>query len=586
MCLLGLILLAACSHDDDGDKPLELVKTQFNFSLPFKSAKLMARTRMDGTVVQNGGKEEDFRGMDDVRLLCYSTGSEVPSIDDSKIGNIIEIQTDGNDVITDATEDDMSVCQEISIPVSTSYFGFYARAADAPTTHEEKMKYGVIETVGLGRKSYEDNSSVRFKPVPICTSDAPFGGSAVGQALLDMLNDLMSTTVSVAAPNDKWSTTEDIYLSEAYLRMTQLQALSSEHVQIMLAAINKIVNYEPPYPYDNKAVELGAAITAKIASYCTTVPTAEAATIELKETYQGFPGDIHLPAGAARIKWDAEQGKFVVPDSHAYGPNITVASLNDYVYPMNLQYQIFSDILASDNLVVNSEEDPGTTQQYENWDDLIDKGYSGAAKEVRKTTQSVAMVKQVEYAVGRMALEVRISGDPVYDAKQKSVNVSNGFTLTGFVVGGQREVDYNFQPITGSKTYAIYDSYMTGSPQPVKRHDWTDPSYILGMATEGDQKVNLALELVNLCDDFQGADGVIAHGTTFYLVAQLDPAQDTSSSLNKVFDRDYATQVRLTIKSLASATYGLPNLDIPILSMGVSVNLTWEEGLWYEEVPL
>ena len=588
MSLSGLILLTGCTKGDEGEKPLELVNTQFNFSLPLKKTGMLARTRMDGYVVQESDKEEDFRGMEDVRLLCYDTNS-VPSETASKLGNIIEIKTEGKDVNQEVTEDDYSICQEIRIPVGTSYFGFYAKAQDNVdlSTHENKMKYGIIETVGLGKNSYQDNSTVRFKPVSICTSEGSFGGSAKGQALLDLLNDLMSTTVSVAAPNDKWSTTDNVYLNEAYQRMTQLKALSSEHVQIMLAAINRIINYVPPYPYDNPAEDLAAAITAKIAGYCKEAPTAEAATVELKDEYQGYPDDLHLPTGSARVEWDEEQGKFVVPDTHAYGTNITVSALSDYVYPMNLQYQIFSDILASDNLVVNSEENPGTTQQFDDWDDLIGKGYQGASKSVQITTQSVAMVKQVEYAVGRMALRVRIaSSDVVYDAKNQVVDVSDGFTLKGYLVGGQREVDYNFQPVTGSKTYAIYDSYMTGSTQTVKRHDWTEPSYILGLGTESNQKVNLALELVNNGNDFYGADGVIAHGATFYVVAELDPSQGGTTDLSKIFDRDYATQVNLTIKSLATATYGLPCLDIPILSVAVSVNLSWEEGLWYEEIEL
>lgn len=587
MSLSGLILLTGCSKGDEGEKPLELVNTQFNFSLPLKKAGALARTRMDGDVVQVDESEEKFRGMEEVRLLCYDTNT-VPSETASKLGNIIEIKTEGKDVNQEVTEDDYSICQEIRIPVGTSYFGFYAKAQDDVdlSTHENKMKYGIIETVGLGKNSYQDNSTVRFKPVSICTSDASFGGSAKGQALLDLLNDLMGTTVAVAAPNNLWSTTDNVYLNEAYQRMTQLKALSSEHVQIMLAAINRIINYEPPYPYDNPAGELAAAITAKIAGYCKEAPTAEAATVELKDEYQGYPDDLHLPTGSARVEWDEEQGKFVEPDTHAYGDNITISALSDYVYPMNLQYQIFSDILASDNLVVNSEDNPGTTQQYEDWDDLIDNGYQGASKSVQITTQSVAMVKQVEYAVGRMALRVRMASRYVNDAKNQVVDALGAFTLKGYLVGGQREVDYNFQPVTGSKTYAIYDSYMTGSTQAVKPGDWTEPSYILGLGTESNQKVNLALELVNNGNDFYGADGVIAHGATFYVVAELDPSQGGTTDLSKIFDRDYATQVNLTIKSLATATYGLPCLDIPILTVAVSVNLSWEEGLWFDDIEL
>ena len=60
---------------------------------------------------------------------------------------------------------------------------------------------------------------------------------------------------------------------------------------------------------------------------------------------------------------------------------------------------------------------------------MLDKAYTDATKTVEPTTQSVAMVKQVEYAVGRMALRARISIGTIYDAKGKAVNVSNGFTL-------------------------------------------------------------------------------------------------------------------------------------------------------------
>ena len=580
MSLVGLLLLTGCSKGDDGDQSLPMVKTQFNFSLPFLDAK--ANTRMGGDVVQKDGTEEEFRGMSDVKLFCFNS---TPTQSSSKIGNIIEIKTSGSEVTEEVTQDDYSLCQEISIPVTTSYFGFYARANDAPVTHADKMKYGIIETVGLGRTTYQDNSTIRFKPVSICTSDDPFGGSTKGAALLDLLNDLVSTTASVAAPNDQWATVEDMYLNEAYQRLTALRALSSTHVQILLAAINQILYLEPTDTYGDA---LRARLIEKIASYCTEVPTATSKTITLKADYQGYPEDLHLPTGAARVEWDADQKKFVVPDAHAYGANINIAALDNYVYPMNLQYQVFSDIVASDDLVINTEA--GTpSDQYQDWDDLLEHGYAGAKKQVDQTTMSVAMVKQVEYAVGRIALRLRLapSGN-IYDAKNQIVNVSSGFTLKGYLIGGQREVDYNFQPVAGSKTYAIYDSYLAGGVQQVKRSDYTETDYILGLGTDKNQKINMALELVNDGDNFWGADGMIGHGATFYLVAELDPtgSEKYSTSLNQIFSRDHATQVNLTITSLATATYGLPNLDIPHPLVGVSVNLVWEDGLWYEEIEL
>ena len=98
----------------------------------------------------------------------------------------------------------------------------------------------------------------------------------------------------------------------------------------------------------------------------------------------------------------------------------------------------------------------------------------------------------------------------------------------------------------------------------------------------------MALELVNDSDNFWGADGVIAHGAKFYLVVELDPkiSQYYSTSLDRIFARDHATYVNLTIKSLASATYSLPNLDIPHPTVGISVNLAWDEGLTFDDVDL
>ena len=580
MSLAGLLLLTACSSSDETTRVemkdgVQVVKAQFNFSLPLKKS----TTRMGGDVVQESETEEDFRDMTDVRLLCFDAA---PSESSSMIGGVIEMKTSGREVYDEATENDYSLCQEIKIPLGTSHFGFYARANDAPTTHEQRMKYGVIETVGLGNGSYQDNSDIRFRPVQLCTSDKPLGGSAIGQRLLNMLNELMDITGPEAAPNDKWSTVNNMYLNEAYQRMTQLTTLSSYNVQTMLATINKIASLKDKFP-DNQGMGLADAIVAKIASYCTTAPTPTSETISLKEEYMGFPADLHLPAGAARIMWDDTKSSFVVPEAQDYGNGLSVASINDYVYPMNLQYQIFSDIVASDNMVIKTEE--GTPDnQYEDWESLLEQGYAGASKKVEETTQSVAMVHQVEYAVGRMALRTKLKPYvTIRDANGDAVDTSNGYTLTGYLIGGQREVDYNFQPVAGSRKYAIYDTDINGGPQTVDDSDFTGVNYILGLGTDPNETVRLALELVNDGQAFQGADGVIASGATFYLVVELDPSQATTTNFDKIFDRDFATQVNLTISSLASATYGLPNLDIPHPTVGISVNLTWEDGLTYEE---
>jgi hypothetical protein len=608
MAVLISLVLQGCSKEDAGgiDDSVETVNVRFVFSmLPQQTKK--AKTRMSSDVVQQTGMD---RGIDDARMLCYKG---YPTASSTKIGEMIEFKNHEDEIISsDTTSSEVSEFRQVGVPVGTTHFGFYGTASGYSSTHEDRMKYGVIEVEGLSRTSYHGNSGIRFKPVQICKSEAEFGGSTAGAKLLALLNELMAVTSNEAAPNDRWETANDIYLSDSYKSIIELKTLSSHHVALMLAAVNKVVSHTPE---GSPGRQLADAIKTKIASVCATAPTETSMTADLKEEYLGFPADIHLPVGAARITWDATQKKFIVPDVQAYGKQFDILSLNDYCYPMNLQYQVLSDIVASDSIVsmpTSSEE----TALSEKWKNLIDSLYKGASTVVQQSTQSVAMKQQVNYAVGKLALKTRIAtSDNMYDAKGKLVDVSNGFTLKGYIIGGQREVDYNFQPVAGSKEYAIYDTDLNGGAQQVKRHYFTEENFILGLGTSSDKDIQIALELVNNGNDFQGADGVIMHGATFYLVANLAPKEGQnyiSGSIDQVFCRDKATTVALTIeggypdtdgdgkpdpglddygrvkplKGLATATYGMPRLDVPKPTLGLSVNLSWGDGLWFDDVIL
>ena len=608
MAVLISLVLQGCSKEDAGgiDDSVETVNVRFVFSmLPQQTKK--AKTRMSSDVVQQTGMD---RGIDDARMLCYKG---YPTASSTKIGEMIEFKNHEDDIISsDTTSSEVSEFRQVGVPVGTTHFGFYGTASGYSSTHEDRMKYGVIEVEGLSRTSYHGNSGIRFKPVQICKSEADFGGSTAGAKLLALLNELMAVTSNEAAPNDRWETANDIYLSDSYKSIIELKTLSSHHVALMLAAVNKVVSHTPE---GSPGRQLADAIKTKIASVCATAPTETSMTADLKEEYLGFPADIHLPVGAARITWDTTQKKFIVPDVQAYGKQFDILSLNDYCYPMNLQYQVLSDIVASDSIVsmpTSSEE----TALSEKWKNLIDSLYKGASTVVQQSTQSVAMKQQVNYAVGKLALKTRIAtSDNMYDAKGKLVDVSNGFTLKGYIIGGQREVDYNFQPVAGSKEYAIYDTDLNGGAQQVKRHYFTEENFILGLGTSSDKDIQIALELVNNGNDFQGADGVIMHGATFYLVANLAPKEGQnyiSGSIDQVFCRDKATTVALTIeggypdtdgdgkpdpglddygrvkplKGLATATYGMPRLDVPKPTLGLSVNLSWGDGLWFGDVIL
>lgn len=643
LMVVVLLMLCACSDNDGygGNDDVQTVSAHLTFSLPGRivGTRQKAVTRMTPDVVQEG-KKEAFRGIRDIHLFCYD---QYPTENSTKLGKTIDLNTDKSTELEEASETDYSLTQAIRVPVGTTYFAFYGRADDTPRTHEDRMKYGIIETVGLGR-DYKDNKSIRFRPMAICTSTDSLGGSTAGHNLLNLLNDLVSTTGPEPAPHDKWATVGSPYLNEAYKVLTSLRTLSTFNVQYALGYIWLAANQQSSAGQGN---QLAALIADKIQSCCVWPLNPEKDTLTLKDEYQGFPDDIHLPAGAARMEWNEKTEQFELPDSHDYSKGLDVASINDYAYPMNLQYQVFSDILTSDSIVLvpttestdvptDDPSTPGGTdnpttgpdnpggdsegssgdQQYGSWSDLISDAYGkNAGKIVDPSTQSVAMVDQVEYAVGRLALRTRITNDNCYDAKGQYIDVSKGFTLKGYIVGGQREVNYDFQPVEGSRRYAIYDTNIADTCKEVKRGIWTGFNYILGLGTPSNENIYMALELENNGEAFQGADGMIAHGATFYLVATMDPRKGAGyslGSLDQIFNKDFATRVNLTIlggwkdrdgdgvpdpdldehgnpkppTGLATATYGMPDMEIPHPEIGASVDLSWKEGIFFDGIEL
>ena len=591
--LAMVTILCSCREDSDivPEQPVQTVTAQLNFSMPTTIA---SPTRMVADVVQEGG---NFRGIKDIYLFCFD---QYPTATTTKLGSELTLPST-NDTIVSAS---------LSIPVGTSFFSFYARANDNPQTHADRMHYGTLEVSGLNRSSYTSNANMRFRPVPICTATDVLGGSTRGHALMNLLNDIMTTTVADAAPNDRISTTENGVLNGIYQTLTEFHTLSSQNVEIMLGYINKMVRQ------DNHTIGamLADAVAAKIIAACATPPASTDQVITLRSDLQGFPADIHLPNGAARIQWNATTQLFEVPTTHDYGKGMDYLTVNDYVYPANLQYHVISDIVATDSLVL--EEKIANREKYDSWTKVLDSAYVDATQVVQLSTRSIAMVQQAQYGVGRLSVRARISHDEAYDAVGKSVDVSAGFTLKGIIVCGQHEADFQFKPVAGSHEYAIYDTDLNPGTTSVVRRSFsnTDPmNYILGLETIADQSVFIALELVNNGPDFVGADGIIYHGTTFYLVASMVPSEgeNYSTVLNQIFSRDRNTTVSLTIMpgwpdkdgdgipdpdldehnqpkpicGLATATYGMPRLDAP-QEVGLSVNLSWQEGIIFQEIPL
>jgi len=637
--LFGVLLFSACSSHDDVDGTetptvSDVISVHFTFSMPQRIiATKKDDTRMSASVVQEDQSPDGFRGLNDIHIFCFATYPNETSQSQGSVDHIVPANTHTQDELEYT---DFSLAANMEVPVGTSYFTFYARANDTPTTHEQRMHYGCLEATGLSKWIYNSNAGIHFKPVSINDTPNAVKDSPIGQALLQLMNEIAAATVEDVAPNNRLSTATQQALKETYNLLRGFTTAATTNIEAALSmcynALTKVNSSEQGYLLAQKIIQI---ITDNSASI-----SGSPATVKLLDKYQGYPDDVLLPTGVARIVWNG--GQFEFPNENDYRTLYGIPSPADYVYPANLQYHITSDLVAADTLVLFADRllnnnsaggstngnnpttggstngnNPNEAARYTSWSELINTAYRDAATSVQNTTRSVAMTKQVEYAVGKLSTRVRLENRYLYDAKGHVVDAVNGFTLKGYIIGGQREVDYAFNPVAGSHDYAIYDTDINGGPQHVKYPSWTSYNHILGLGTSPDETVYLTLELVNDGEAFYGKDGLVPHGCTFYLLANLNPKTGehyASGSLDQIFLKDFGTQVNITITQgwadknddnvpdpdldehgdpkpltgLATATYCIPiiNIEQEPAELGASVDLNWQLGIVFPDIPL
>ena len=169
--------------------------------------------------------------------------------------------------------------------------------------------------------------------------------------------------------------------------------------------------------------------------------------------------------------------------------------------------------------------------------------------------------------------------------------------MTGVLIGGQpAEVDWKLEPkATDQFDNIIYDKTMNGGTITVPVDDGTGtastPNYTLVLDNNNNasaKSIYVAVELVNNTGiDFYGKDGMIPAGGKFYLVGLLNPEAPTgvtnkTSIINRVFLKDYTTKANLTIKDLKNAYNVIPDLRSTAISVGLAVNLDWQEGITFD----
>ena len=584
--LAGTAMFTACSSDEvipENVNPTfdgESVKTQFAISIPAAGPK----TKMSPENTQQDGTT--FLGMQNIRLIPYNSTAWGSAQALDKILSLNNIET-GSTVATNETQ---KIYTDVDIPVGTDRFLFYGVAIGS-----DKVQNGsLIPTID----GQANRSDIKFELEQIHD-----GTTMTDQTLLvGLLNRVKNTT--------GWSTyttattAEDKAIKKLYTDFITMNAGSASSILNLMQSLYRSLSFASSDGGASDAAKMaynirqaittdvGGGLTLKVESGTSGEETLSYNTHEGFEAT--FPANYKLPDGAVRVK--SVSGADFTADNNSYEVGGTDnLKIENITYPASLYYFCQSELKASTSTIVTFPTNGswGSEQYWTGW----------GQTEVAATTRSIAMVSPVNYGVGMLATTVKCASENLIDAGDNTIAIgTNGFTLTGVLIGGQPDdVQWDmYQTYAGtlSRTKTIYDAAILVT-NPNVTTTACDANYTLaldnskftdsGMGSragkDSQDKVNIAIELVNNTGkNFEGADGIIYAGSKFYLVAQLDPngISVTNDDNKSVFMKDYKTTATLTISSLKNAYNGIPDLRSTSLQFGLAVNLEWQTGLSFD----
>lgn len=530
---LGVLLLASaglasCSSDDtfSGSKGQsgEPVKTQFAISVPAGKS-----GRLSQDIVQ-GQSPAQFRGMDNIQLIPFTTAPAAGGTGQTPIalGSILDNELEAG---TNA-----KVYYEVQINPGVSHFLFYGEAYSA--TPNAKTDGALKATIG------ESVDGIKFELQSIARDAENDSEVATLEAAL---NQVAGATDGTTAWKDATSD-----LKKYYEALISLKAGSATSVKLALADLKAGVEKATATGEEDLKDDITAAIDAAVESIksCT------------------YPRNINLPDGAAQVKWTGAAFDYI--NSSNVG-SLAYTSMANFVYPASLYYTTNTAIKTSTSRLAD--------QYGTDWDTCLAL-YNGGGTSVEANTQSVALVNQIQYAVGRLDVAAKFASATVKDNLQEDFNTAagEGITFDGILVGGQKNVGWDFVTPINDTEYTIYDASVTSTKLGTADIASKIMAQSLALPTAAATPVNFALELTNNTGNaFTGVDGIVPDGAKFYLVGQLIPQANEAG--NQVFAKAYNTKANVTISSLAHAYNCIPDLKNPKLELGLSVKLEWAEGL-------
>lgn len=606
VALSGMTAFTACSSENEPSAEVNptfngsTVKTQFALNLPYAAT----GTRMTENATQ---QNNNFRGMSGMTLLPFAEtaveGGETST-------SAMLLGTNANAFDKDVDGQGRYVYRDIEIPVGTQSFVFYGKATGTPESvdAEKCFKYGYLSETSISTEAKVSLSDVKFalKQINSGLDLATAAGTGVESynKVLAALNKVTDTHVGTIA----WKnigTPADMKLDHAkklWESFSSLKAGSSASVKVALERLAESTGVEALAADATASVD-GAGLLALLRK------NAEEAAASLNDVK--FPNDINIPDGAVALNYTASEG-------WKYQSSVTMKEDNKIAYdkityPASLNYFVKTAAMANDKAATTLGSTASFWPNKDDWAKYDAKNsttdpwtsLSGWSQGVKNSTRTIALKEAIQYGVANLKLTIKAKTNNLDDnasqkggqVKDQNINVDGKLKMTGVLVGGQpSEVAWNYEPTT-SATFdrTVYDNKMNqsgdnvddeGIDVPVNTSSVANYTLLLDNknTTGGSQAdvVYVTVELVNNTDvDFYGVDGMVPKGGKFYLVGQLDmnKAGLDKKGLDHIFVQDHTTVANLTIMNLKNAYNNIPDLRSTSVSVGLAVNLTWENGI-------
>ena len=505
--------------------------------------------------------------MNNITLVPFAKSEKVTTSSVRQGENIVLGSIESTQTYTNSANGRAKVFTGKSVPLGTSAFLFYGESGK---TGANKFETGSLTASLTGQPS-----AFTFTLEQIVANSGAVEGDAACTGLTNFLNAVAQASDGVKEWRN-YEATDNEGLYQLFQTYATTHVLSSFHVQRMMTDL-----YKTLMPSSDA---MSTAIKTVIGNGTYATVNTTTGEVTLVAGLQDFPETkFNIPQGSVSVAYNTTSKLFGNNAAHVYGA-LDPANLNYYVYPASLWYTSNTRIKTHNTSLL--DEYTGAAS----WKDIL-AAYSNDNSSVNSKTRSIALKDTVQYAVARLDVKVKfkegtklIDNDPV-EANNSVSNPAGGYPLTAVLVGGQKNVGFDFTQATYAggigNTYTIYDKVMTNAIT-YDASAYSDPNTTLVLETPANTDEYIALEFTNTSTkDFYGVNGIVPVGGKFYLVGQLSSALATETG-NKVFKQDYTTTVRVAIKDLKSAYVTIPDLKAPELEIGLSVDLHWESGHTYD----